>query len=210
MALHPLTDADLELILPWRNAPAVRRAMYSHHAISLDEHRAWFQRLQQDPSRRWYLFHDDTGTAQGVVYFTDIDAEQGSAFWGFYARPEAPSGTGLRILFAALTLAFTELGLHKLNGEVLADNQRSLHLHKKVGFTEEGRFREQHHDGANRIDIVRLGLLASEWPEQCERLRARIAQIAEFKSYSTPPRSTSSASSCSLTPQAGSTRTCST
>ena len=25
--------------------------MVSHHEISLDEHRAWFQRLQQDPSR---------------------------------------------------------------------------------------------------------------------------------------------------------------
>ncbi|MFP4495817.1 MAG: hypothetical protein ACLFN3_07835 [Halochromatium sp.] len=42
MALKPLTDTDLELILPWRNAPAVRRAMYSHHEISLAEHRAWF------------------------------------------------------------------------------------------------------------------------------------------------------------------------
>lgn len=27
MALHPLTESDLELILPWLNAPAVRRAM---------------------------------------------------------------------------------------------------------------------------------------------------------------------------------------
>jgi UDP-4-amino-4,6-dideoxy-N-acetyl-beta-L-altrosamine N-acetyltransferase len=161
--------------------------MYSHHEISLDEHRAWFARLQQDSSRRWYLFQDDTGSAQGVVYFTDIDTEQGTAFWGFYARPEAPSGTGLQILFAALNLAFTELGLHKLNGEVLADNQRSLPLHKKVGFSEEGRFREQHHDGANRIDIVRLGLLASEWPERREQLRARITQLAELKSYP-PPR----------------------
>lgn len=64
MPLHPLTDADLELILPWRNAPAVRRAMVSHHEISLDEHRAWFQHLQQEPSLRWYLYRDETGTAQ--------------------------------------------------------------------------------------------------------------------------------------------------
>ena len=40
MALKPFTDADLALIFPWRNAPAVRRAMYSHHEISLEEHRA--------------------------------------------------------------------------------------------------------------------------------------------------------------------------
>jgi len=65
MRLTSLTAADLELILPWRNAPAVRRAMYSHHEISLPEHRAWFQRLQQDPSRRWY--HGKLRVSRGEV-----------------------------------------------------------------------------------------------------------------------------------------------
>ena len=186
MPLQSLTGNDLELILPWRNAPAVRQAMYSHHEINLDEHRAWFQRLQQDRSRRWYLFHDDTGTAQGVVYFTEIDAEQGTAFWGFYARPEAPSGTGLQMEFEALELAFNELALHKLNCEVLASNSAVVNMHKKIGFTEEGRFREQHYDGSNRIDIVRLGLLASDWSEHRERLRTRISQLKALKNP--PPR----------------------
>ncbi|WP_200344303.1 hypothetical protein [Halochromatium glycolicum] len=44
----------------------MRRAIYRHHEISLDEHRAWFKRLKQDPSRRWYLFRDVVGTTQGV------------------------------------------------------------------------------------------------------------------------------------------------
>ncbi|MEA3641705.1 MAG: UDP-4-amino-4,6-dideoxy-N-acetyl-beta-L-altrosamine N-acetyltransferase [Lamprobacter sp.] len=128
MTLHPLTEADLELILPWRNTPAVRRAMVSQHEISLDEHCTWFQRLRQDPSRRWYLYQDDSGTAQGVVYFTDLDPAQGTAFWGFYARPEAPAGTGLQILFAALDTAFGELALHKLSGEVLAQAEATHEL----------------------------------------------------------------------------------
>ncbi len=189
MPLHPLTEHDLELILPWRNAPAVRRAMVSHHEISLDEHRAWFERLQQDPSRRWYLFRDGDDVAQGVVYFTDIDAGQGTAFWGFYARPEAPAGTGLEMEFAALEMAFSTLGLHKLNCEVLASNPAVVNMHKKVGFTEEGRFREQHRDGADRIDIIRLGLLASEWAVCRERLRERISQLIEIKRQNTPPPS---------------------
>ncbi len=84
---------------------------------------------------------------KAVVYFTNLDPAQASAFWGFYARPDAPAGTGLHILFEALDLAFSELALHKLNGEVLADNSRSVHLHKKVGFTEEGRFRQRNYSG---------------------------------------------------------------
>lgn len=39
MTLALLTETDLDLILPWRNAPAVRQAMYIHHEISPDEHR---------------------------------------------------------------------------------------------------------------------------------------------------------------------------
>ncbi|MBF0256934.1 MAG: UDP-4-amino-4,6-dideoxy-N-acetyl-beta-L-altrosamine N-acetyltransferase, partial [Gammaproteobacteria bacterium] len=135
MSLNPLEKSDLECILPWRNAPAVRRAMYSHHEISLDEHRAWFDRMRQDSSRRWYLYRDEIGAAQGVVYFTDIDTTQGTAFWGFYAAPEAPPGTGLRMELAALNFAFGELSLHKLSCEVLANNGAVANLHKKAGFT---------------------------------------------------------------------------
>jgi UDP-4-amino-4,6-dideoxy-N-acetyl-beta-L-altrosamine N-acetyltransferase len=178
MALIALTEADLELILPWRNAPAVRRAMYSHHEISLDEHRAWFQGVQQDPSRRWYLYHDAAGTPQGVVYFTDLDQAQGTAFWGFYARSEAPSGTGRQMEFEALELAFGELGLHKLNCEVLARNAPVVNMHKKVGFTEEGRFREQHLDGTDRIDVIRLSMLAKEWDEYRPSLLRRLIERA--------------------------------
>lgn len=187
MSLKPLTDTDLELILPWRNAPAVRRAMYSHHKISLDEHRAWFERLQQDRRRRWYLYRDAGGVAQGVVYFTEIDPVQSTAFWGFYARPEAPKGTGLHMEFAALELAFGELTLHKLNCEVLASNAAVVNMHKKVGFIEEGHFRQQHFDGETRIDVIRLSLLVDEWAEQRPRLAERLRQLDALAAQSPPP-----------------------
>ena len=171
MPLKPLTTDYLELILPWRNAPAVRRAMYSHHEISLPEHQAWFARAQEDPSREWYLYHDIAGEPQGVVYFTDIDRQQKTAFWGFYAKPGAAMGMGLRMELEAVDLAFSEFKFHKLNCEVLADNPKVVNLHKKVGFTEEGHFREQHENGSERVDVIRLGLLATEWPEHRERLQ---------------------------------------
>lgn len=177
MPLTPLADADLDLVLPWRNAPAVRQAMYTHHEISPGEHRAWFQRLQQDPRARWFLYRDPAGLPQGVVYFTALDPAQATAFWGFYARPDASPGTGTRMEYEALELAFGELSLHKLSCEVLATNCALVNRQKKVGFTEEGRFREQHLDGQRRIDVIRLGLLAREWQSHRQRLRARVANL---------------------------------
>jgi UDP-4-amino-4,6-dideoxy-N-acetyl-beta-L-altrosamine N-acetyltransferase len=191
MPLSRLTEPDLELILPWRNAPAVRRAMYTHHEISADEHHAWFKRIREDPSARWYLYQDAAGEPQGVVYFTAFDPAQKTAFWGFYAKPEALRGTGMRILHEALELGFGGLSLRKINGEVLAINTPSINLHKKVGFTQEGVFRAQHFDGTAPIDVIRLGMLASEWAEHRERLRARVAQLdalAAVHGAGPPPR----------------------
>jgi UDP-4-amino-4,6-dideoxy-N-acetyl-beta-L-altrosamine N-acetyltransferase len=180
MPLTILTESELELILPWRNAPDVRQAMFSHHEISLDEHRAWFARMQQDPTRRWYLYRDAESTPQGVLYLTNLDLAQRTTFMGFYAQPEAPSGTGRRMEFAAMELVFDALGLHKVSCEVLANNVRVVNMHKKAGLTEEGRFREQHFDGENRVDVIRLSILASEWATQRDRL-ARVLLAAPAK-----------------------------
>jgi hypothetical protein len=45
MLCSRLAEPDLELILPRRNAPAVGRAMYTHHEISADEYHAWVKRI---------------------------------------------------------------------------------------------------------------------------------------------------------------------
>ena len=191
MALKSLTESERDLILPWRNAPEVRRHMYHTHEISLEEHRAWFQSMQADPARRWYLWLDPAGEPGGVVCFTDLDPVQQTAFWGFYARPGAEAGTGKRMECEALDHAFGELGLVKLNCEVLATNTPVTNLHEKCGFTREGTFRAQHFDGEQRIDVIRLGLLADEWAAHRDTVRARIEQLdalATQRAHTPPPQ----------------------
>jgi len=175
--LRLLEKADLELILPWRNAPEVRLAMYSQHEITWEEHHAWFQRMQSDNCKQWFLHLNKNKEPIGVVYFTDIIKEQQTAFWGFYASPEATPGTGMRMSLDALSYAFNELNLQRLNADVLVSNPRSLEMHKKVGFIQEGRFREQYFNGKDRIDVIRLGMLASEWTKNSPDLEARIAEL---------------------------------
>ena len=91
MALVPLTDKTLMLILPWRNAPAVRQSMFHQNIISEAEHQAWFLRLQQNNNARWFV-HKKAGVYDGVVYFTDINRQDRSTLWGFYLAPEAARG----------------------------------------------------------------------------------------------------------------------
>ena len=188
--LRPLDKADLALILPWRNVPTVRQAMFTQHEIGWDEHLAWFHRMQADDSKRWYLYLNKNNEPNGAVNFTDLDPAQRSAFWGFYASPDATLGTGLRMSLDALDTAFNEFALEKLNADVLVTNSRSLDIHKKVGFAEEGHFREHFFNGERRIDVIRLGLLASEWPVCKQALEARVAQLdmLAVQRQAAPPR----------------------
>ena len=175
--LRPLEKADLEKILKWRNATNVRQSFYSQHEISWDEHQLWFQKMQADDTKCWYLYLSKGDKPNGVVYFTEWVRAQGTAFWGFYANPNATSGTGMRMSLAALNHAFSKLTIQKLNADVLASNPKSLTMHKNVGFIEEGCFRKQYFNGKERIDVIRLGMLASEWAKNRQMLKTIISRL---------------------------------
>ncbi|HEY8357823.1 MAG TPA: UDP-4-amino-4,6-dideoxy-N-acetyl-beta-L-altrosamine N-acetyltransferase [Ramlibacter sp.] len=163
MPLRCLDEADLLLILNWRNAPEVRNNMFSTREITEQEHRDWFARTKADPQSHFYVREDRDGVPNGVVYFTQCRPETQSSFWGFYAAPHSRPGTGTLLGMEALDEAFGPLKLHKVNAEVLAMNERSLGLHRKLGFTQEGLFRDFHFDGTRFMDVVRFGILAPEW-----------------------------------------------
>lgn len=159
--LRPLTESDLEQVLAWRNHPGVRRYMYTQHEITAEEHRCWFERSQHDAKKHLLIFEVD-GQPRGFVNF-NVTGDGGIADWGFYTAPEAPKGSGRQLGQAALNHAFTQLKLHKICGQALAYNTRSIQFHQSLGFVPEGTLRDQHFDGENYHHVICLGLLCHEW-----------------------------------------------
>lgn len=162
--IRPLEQKDLALILKWRNHPDVRRYMYSQHPIQLEEHQQWFLNCQSSPKRHPLIAEQD-GKPFGFVNFTEHKNCK-IADWGFYLSPDAPKGMGRQLGQSALEYAFHTLRLHKICGEALGFNDRSIHFHLKMGFQQEGLLRAQFFDvqQAQFHDILCFGLLASEWP----------------------------------------------
>lgn len=163
--IRAVTDDDLPMVLTWRNHPEVRRFMFTQHEIGLDEHRNWFAKASLDASRR-LLIVEEANQALGYVQFSQV-AEGDIADWGFYARPDAPKGTGRKLGVTALNHAFGYLRLHKVCGQTIAGNMASIAFHQRLGFTLEGVLRDQKRiDGAYH-NLHCFGLLASEWqPEK--------------------------------------------
>lgn len=174
--LRTIRDDELNLMLSWRNAPAVRANMYNRHEISKEEHLAWWARTSQRTDQLYFMYENE-GQPLGIVGITAIDMVNGNCSWAFYASPEAPRGTGSRMEYLTLEYIFGLLKMHKLYCEVLAFNAPVLKLHKKFGFIVEGIFRQHHQINDIHIDIYRLGLLQEEWARERVQMKNKLTAL---------------------------------
>ncbi len=159
--IREMTQIDLETVLAWRNHQDVRRFMYTQNEISMDEHISWFERTSIDPKRH-LLIYQLGDQPLGFINIHEI-AVGAIANWGFYAAPDAPRGTGGALGHAVLQHAFQKLNLHKICGQAIAHNLRSIRFHIKLGFLQEGVLKHQHYDGKNYHDVWCFGMLADTW-----------------------------------------------
>jgi UDP-4-amino-4,6-dideoxy-N-acetyl-beta-L-altrosamine N-acetyltransferase len=161
--LRPIQESDLPIILAWRNSPRIRMAMFNEDIITLEEHQKWFQRIQSDPNAIYLIFEIGSFPV-GTVNFTSIDRKNQRCLWGFYIGLEdLPKGTGFRMGCLALDYAFELLNMRKICGEVLANNLPSRNFHRKLGFSEEGHFKEHVLKGDTYHDVVLFSLLKNDW-----------------------------------------------
>lgn len=161
--VRPMEERDLERVLSWRNHPDVRRWMYTTHEIGVEEHRRWFEGCCDDPHRHLLVYESD-GASLGFVNLKQLGGED-VAEWGFYLGPGAPKGSGRGLGVAALDHAFDTLGLQKVRGHALAENERSIRFHLRLGFQDEGLRHEQHTgpDGEPH-SVACFGILKDQWP----------------------------------------------
>jgi len=162
-ALRPMTEADLELVLSWRNSKRIRDISYTDHVISMAEHRAWFVRTAQDKSSLHFIF-EYTGRPIGVVNITKINHEDKSCTWGFYlGETNLPKGCGSAMGFFALECMFERMFMHDITGEAFAFNEESLAFHKRLGFVEESRKIGGIVKNGKSEDIIIMRLSKESW-----------------------------------------------
>ncbi|MBI5485467.1 MAG: UDP-4-amino-4,6-dideoxy-N-acetyl-beta-L-altrosamine N-acetyltransferase [Deltaproteobacteria bacterium] len=168
--LRPVAEDDLELVLNWRNSERIRRNMYGDHIISMEEHKAWFNRLKDDSSAVYLLF-EVCQTPVGMVYFTDIDRKNSKCFWGFYlGEDNLPRGTGTILGVSGMEYAFEILQIRKLCGEAFQFNSASVKFFQKLGFAREGHFvRHVLKEGVYE-DVISFALFKDCWQDRRNEL----------------------------------------
>jgi UDP-4-amino-4,6-dideoxy-N-acetyl-beta-L-altrosamine N-acetyltransferase len=167
--LQEIPESLRETVLAWRNEPEVRAVMFTGHEISLEEHLAWWERLQRDSSRQ-ALLYTRAGEAAGVVTYYQLDDPERHFYWGFHLA-SASEWTADERLDAWLGIeqeatrhAFMELGCEELLCETLSRNEMVIRMHEKVGFRTVRSF-QRDKDGES-VEVTLMALERREWEQR--------------------------------------------
>ena len=129
---YELNEEDKLLILNWRNNDKVRKWMYGSEIIEKKHHLKFIEDLKTTQGKQYFLVFKDMKKI-GVIYFIDIDIENGCSKFGLYANPDL-KGVGDILMNIVCRYAYKTLGLRRLVAEVFSNNVKAENLYSRFGF----------------------------------------------------------------------------
>jgi ribosomal-protein-serine acetyltransferase len=175
--LIPLIDLNEETqlqVLEIRNEEYIREWMFTENKINVEDHFVWIERLKNDKSQICLIIINEEEQPFGAVNIKNIDKENKIAELGFYKSQKInEKGLMTKSLSTAIDYSFNTLGLDKIYSEVFEGNIKSLAIHKRLLFTEEGFLRLHKIKGGKRIGVHLFGLLKNEWKMDKEKINIR-------------------------------------
>ena len=161
--LRPVEASHVPFLQRLVNDPNVRETLGSVLPYNERQQTEWLESLSPDDFA-FLVGHD--GEAIGYAELTDYFPQWGVAEIRGYVTPEHwGKGYATETLGLLCEYAFDTLGLHRLHATAQATNGGSRRALERNGFVEEGVDREGALLRGERVDVVRYGLLGSEWRE---------------------------------------------
>ena len=145
VVLRPITDADTDDIVRWRNDPEVWRYFLFREPFTPEMHRAWLRdKVAAGRVVQYIITERESGRSVGSVYFRDVDPKNESAEYGIFIGEASARRRGIGTETAKL---FTDFGLnvlhlHRISLKVLGGNEIARRSYEKAGFRTEGVFRD--------------------------------------------------------------------
>lgn len=167
---------DLKLILDWRTSAFVTRYMFTDLTYNLDNQQKWFQTIKVDSDSRYWIF-SSKGKKIGLVSINNIDWKHKRATWAFYVgEPEYSMVVGL-IGPHVYNYVFSVLGLHKVTGEVMAENEAVRKMHLSLGCREVGYYKDHIYKYDMFHDVYLYEMLASDWNKAPEKFKKMLPKV---------------------------------
>lgn len=166
--LRELSRIDLVEITKWRNDPSlIQWLATAFRFIDQEVDINWFNSYVSNRSNnvRLAICTSDSQKIIGATYLLDIDWINRSSEFSIWIGTNSLQGKGIGEFAARRTLhhAFSDLNLHRISLTVLEDNDRALHLYKKIGFLEEGHLKQVVFKNGKYVDLIQMAILSNEY-----------------------------------------------
>lgn len=164
--LRPLEFSDLEMLQQWSNDEEMLSLLGGwHFPVSTREHEAWYHSIMNDYLNRRFAIDVD-GCLVGTTNLVDINWKDGNAFHGMMLGDKSIRGKGIGVEVVNLIMkySFLELGLNRLDGDIISYNSASIRLYtEKCGWEIEGRQRDWYFRNNSWHDRILVGITKSKY-----------------------------------------------
>lgn len=165
ISLRPITNEDTDLIVKWRNNNRVRGNFIYRGEFTRQVHEKWLrERVETGKVVQFIILENETKRPIGSVYFRDVDTTVGKAEYGIFIGEDDAVGFGYGTKAAelALSYAFGTMKLHKVFLRVLADNSVARKSYEKVGFVQEGYFKDEVFLDGEYKDLIFMAIFSNK------------------------------------------------
>jgi RimJ/RimL family protein N-acetyltransferase len=165
--LRAVKRSDISLFLRWFNDPEVLKWVSFHLPMTEMAEEKWIENLATTRDAPFVIEAVDglAMTPIGNCGLHGIDPKNHSADFGIAIgeKDHWSKGYGTEATRLLIDYGFKELNLHRISSSVFEFNERSLRLHKTMGFKQEGQRRKSIFKNGQYWDLVEFGLLRDEW-----------------------------------------------
>jgi [ribosomal protein S5]-alanine N-acetyltransferase len=168
LLLRNVAMEDVDFIYKHFSNERVCEFLYDEELFTSKQDAIEFVEWNKDPEEkgynRWVLVQKDNQEPIGTCGYDNWDkwnhiAEIGYDLWHEYWG----QGYMKEALISAIESGFNHMKLNRINAYVALDNVNSMKLLEKLGFVNEGVYRDKHYFRGNYYDHYSYSLLKRDW-----------------------------------------------
>jgi diamine N-acetyltransferase len=162
--LRPVDVLDHEWLVELHNDPLVLKNNTDPRSITLTGHLDWWSKTIAGSDRNLrFIFTVDCERA-GFAKFIDIDKANKNCYLGADIHSSfRGKGYAKELWTLMLDMCFYDLQLHRVALTTAEFNEVGLHIYKKLGFVEEGRFVQSLLRNGKYYDEILMYMLRDDW-----------------------------------------------
>jgi RimJ/RimL family protein N-acetyltransferase len=168
--LRPIKRSDISCFLKWFNDPEILQYLDMYLPMTEMSEEKFIEELGTTRAKSDIILvveatEGDSTKPIGNCGLHSISPKDHDATFGIVIGEKDywSEGYGEEAARLLINYGFQQLNLHRISSAAAAFNERSIKLHKQLGFIEEGRLRQAMFKNGQYHDRVEFGILREEW-----------------------------------------------